>query len=330
MVYNAISHWKKYGTEKNVKRQPRPRKTTPRFDKRIVRLSKQDPDRSAVDIRRELLECNDDVPSVQTIRRRLNEAGLFGRIPRKKPLVSAKNRKARVEFAKKYLNWSINEWKLVCFSDETKINRLGSDGRKYIRRPINQDLNPKYTKTVVKHGGGSLMLWGCFSSFGVGPIRKINGIMDQYQYKEILENELLPFSDEHLPLLWKFQHDNDPKHTAKSVKTFLEKKRINVLPWPSNSPDLNPIENLWAHVKNNVGKKNHKNLDELFEDTKKVWSEIPNTLIQKLIESMPRRCAAVGKIKGIPNKILKCAPVFEVSLIKWSTENQYFVIFFQF
>lgn len=88
------------------------------------------------------------------------------------------------------------------------------------------------------------MVWSCFFWNGVGPIHKIDGILDKEKYVDILNNVMLPWAEENLPVIWKFQQDNDPKHTAKVTKKFLEDNSINVLEWPSSSPGLNPIEHL--------------------------------------------------------------------------------------
>ena len=120
------------------------------------------------------------------MKRRLNSRGIFGRRPSKKPLISKKNRKARLQFAREHRNWTIKDWSKILWSDESKYNLFSSDGIKYIRRPENQRDNVRYQVPTVKHGGGSVMVWGCFSRDGIGPLHRITGIMDRYVYEEIL------------------------------------------------------------------------------------------------------------------------------------------------
>ena len=116
----------------------------------------------------------------------------------KKTVYFRKNRKARLEFAHAHKNWAIEQWSHILWSDESKFNLRHSDGKKYVKKkkkkkiretPKHKQLNPSYTRTAFKHGGGKgVMGWGCFTGIsGLGPLLQINGIMERFVYRDILE-----------------------------------------------------------------------------------------------------------------------------------------------
>ena len=186
-------------------------------------------------------------------------------------------------------------------SVETKHNGVRLP-KIYVRCPKCKRLKPSYTTAAFKQDGGKgVMVWGCFSGIsGLGPLFQINGIMDRSVYRDILEKQRVPFADNNMPLRWQFQQDNDPKHTSKLIKTWFDINQISLSKWPANSPDLNPIENLWKQLDDVTRLKGTiSNADQLYIELKQAWQEVNKLQIYKLIESMPCRCREVIKPKDM-------------------------------
>ncbi|MBM6386306.1 MAG: transposase [Paenibacillus sp.] len=159
----------------------------------------------------------------------------------------------------------------------------------------------------IKHGGGSIMLWSAITYVGTGWLCKIEGNMDKDLYKSILEGEqnaTIDFLCQKLNLNRSqvvFQHDNDPKHTSNLVKNYLHSQEYQVMEWPPQSPDLNPIENMWRLLKIRLNEYETppKGMQELFERVTEVWyNVITKEECQKVIESMPNRIEQCINAKG--------------------------------
>lgn len=240
--------------------------------------------------------------SPQTIRNVLKSKGFQAKHKTKKPLISMKNQKKRLDFAKKYKHWSTNDWHNVIWSDESKINRFGSDGIHWCWKLPCEKLSERNIQPTMKHGGGSVMVWGCMTAHGVGFLCRIHGRMDAELYCNILEDELMNsmtyYEMEKAKTL--FQQDNDPKHTSKKALKCLQDLELNVLEWPSQSPDLNPIEHLWAILKRKLDSYSYKpdGVEELWERIVVEWNKITKEQCLALISSMPRRIKEVLKAKG--------------------------------
>ncbi len=228
----------------NLPRTGAPCKISPRGVSMILRKVRDQPRTTREDLVNDLKRAGTTVSTV-TISNTLHRHGLKSSSARKVPLLKPAHVQARLKFAKDHLDDPEEAWEKVMWSDETKLELCGINSTRRVWRKKKDEYHPKNTIPTLKHGGGNIMLSGCFSAKGTGWLHCIEGRMVGAMYREILANNLLP-SVRALTMGrgWVFQHDNDPKHTARATKEWLGKKHFKILEWPSQSPDLNPIENL--------------------------------------------------------------------------------------
>src|SRR3979490_2858716 len=152
----------------------------------------------------------------QTVRNVLKEAGFRSATKKKVPMLKGSHCQQRLKFAQYHENWTLEDWKRVLWTDESKINRIGSDGKVYVWKQQGEPVSDRTTTATVKHGGGNnLVVWGCMGWNGVGKVVEVPRQMDAVQNCEALE-EGVEESIESLEMAkdkWYFQQDNDPKHT---------------------------------------------------------------------------------------------------------------------
>ena len=179
---------------------------------------------NAVQVSKTLSDINGISIHPETMRWHLKNSGMKAVVKKKRPFLSAKHRKERLDFVFAHKDWTLDDWKRVVWSDETKINHLGSDGRKWCWKKQGEGLSDGLVEGTLKFGGGSLMMWGCMTWDGPGYGTRIDGRMDGDLYLSILKEELQEsFRYYHLkPAEVIFQQDNDPKHTVthKTIAMF--------------------------------------------------------------------------------------------------------------
>ncbi len=131
----------------------------------------------------------------------------------------------------------------------------------WFRRQPAEEYKDKCVLPTVKHGGGSVVVWGCMSAAGTGEMQFIEGTINANMYCDILKQSSIP-SLRRLGRRAVFQHDTTP-NTSKTTTALLKKLRVKVLDWPSMSPDLNPIEHLWGILKQKVEERKVSNIHQL-------------------------------------------------------------------
>ncbi len=181
----------------------------------------------------------------------------------------------------------MNYWNHVLWSDESKVNLFDSDGVEHVWRHPGEEYQENCALPTVKHGGGSIMVWGCMTTAGTGELRFIGGNMDSNMYCDILKQKMIPSLQ---------------KHTAKMTTALLLKVKVKVMEWPSMSPDLNPIEHMWGILKRKVEKHHVSNIQQLCDVIVEKWKRMPATTCAALVNSMPRRIKAVLDNNGAPTK----------------------------
>lgn len=301
-VSKTLRRNRETGRNADRKRSGRLRKTSKRHDNQIITISNANRFETAPKIRAKINARLSSPISVSTVQRRLREAGLFGRVAAKKPLLRPQNKEKRLEFAMQHEDWTIDQWKSVLWSDESKFEIFGSHRRQYVRRKTNEKYKSKCISPTVKHGGGSVLVWGYFSYEGVGELVKIDGIMKKEDYHRILQYSAIPSGVGLIGYGFSYQHDNDPKHTSKLCSNYLDRKEeegvLQKMIWPPQSPDVNPIELLWEEMDREVRDLKPTSQISMWNCLNEVWNNFPVQKLQKLINRMPRICAAIIKANG--------------------------------
>jgi transposase len=292
-----VSSLKKTGKIIIGKRPGRPRKLTPKKRRQIGMIVKHNHFTTAGEMKAQLEEKFSEIEvSERTIRRELNNIGFVSIRPRRVPLLTQKAKENRLNWALNHVNFN---WKKVVFSDETTIQMFCNTIPAWSR-------NAKPIAPMVKHPF-KVHVWGAISVKGKIGMHMFTENLDRHLYRQILNEHLYDNANAIHGRRWVFQQDNDPKHTSRDVQGDLANHLPSrVLSWPSYSPDLNPIENVWAILKKNVEKKvksmvaqKKKISKEIFlELIRKEWDDLENDVIVSCINSMPSRIQACIDAEG--------------------------------
>jgi len=287
-VSRYIRSWENGVAVEDMKPYCRPSKITPSHRSFLGQCVASQAKPTSKSLSRVLSASKGVSVSSQTVRNHLKRLDYKSSHPRKIPLLNAKQVCARVEWCIQHTDF---DWNNVWFSDETYIE-------------INQSTLPVWHKknekpTIAKPKfAAKIMCWGAISTRFMTKLAIVQGTMTAQRYVDTLQGYLFTRCRGFDAQKAVFQQDNASCHTAKLTKTFFVSKYLTVLPWPANSPDLNPIENIWAILKQNVERRTVRNKEELVKVVEDDWSKIDQELIRKTIESMPKRISQVVERNG--------------------------------
>lgn len=289
-AYNVLKTYEKYGNVDFSDNRGPKRCTTENEDLRMVELATAEKPLNAQQIASRLTSSGTRV-SRSTVSSRLREQNIRFKALLKKPLLS------QLQIEKRY-EWAINnkerDWTKVVFTDESTFELNCQRTRAWQIRG-----KPKIYRTV-KHPP-KVSVWGCFSYKGFGKLVIISGILESNQMVEIYQKGLLPSAQKFYGKRdkdWQLLEDGDPKHRSKLSKTWKAQNGVNVLDWPANSPDCNPIENVWALMKARLQQRTITTKDGLIRAIKQEWANLTIEYAQILAESCTRRCQAVIANRG--------------------------------
>jgi transposase len=295
--------WNKYRQTGNVKirtgRGPKC-KTTARDDRNLVLLSLRNRFKPASKINSEFRAATGIRICDRTARNRLKAAGLKSRRPVVGVRMTAEHRRLRRAWATQHQARQLRHWRYTMFSDESRFNLDFADGRIRVWRRLHER---HYHCTIKQHdsfGGGSVMVWGGITYDHRTDLVRLDGRVTGVRYRdEVLRPVVVPFR-RRVGVNFEFQQDNARPHTSRVSRDFLTQNNIRVLPWPSKSPDLNPIEHLWDVLGRRVRSRDAppQTVDAMFEALQEEWRAIPRAEIRKLIQSVPRRCEEVIRKQG--------------------------------
>ena len=302
----TIGDLKKRGTAISLPRSGRPTKFTER-DKRHIEIYVRTNSKTRRTSLRHLIRDLSLNASENTVRKALRELGYDHKVAKRRPFLKKLDRKRRLQYAKRHQHWTVEDWARVIFTDEMAV-KIGMErhSKDMVWRKDGEALHPDCINYRKRPSGTGMMFWGAFRMGKMGPGlffdleagKHINFTVYRDQVlvgplKEFWEDA---FGDVTEPIVLE---DNAPPHKKVCIPVRTDLGMI-CHQHPPNSPDLNPIENIWCDMKRIIAKdySHITSRGALMRAVVNIWNNYGDEKWDGLIASMPDRMQAVIAAKG--------------------------------
>lgn len=295
-VYRLCKKFREFHTILDLPRNKRAKKVSTEMCELIDSLLCDNDELTAQQLRNELVKAHPSLlVSLSTIKRARRKVGWVCTKPHYCQLLREANKLKRVQWCQQQID-NNEQFENIIFTDECSV-QLEQHSKLCFRKKF----QPRALKQKPKHPA-KVHIWGGISMRGATKIVIFTGIMNAVRYGQILEASLLPFINECYPDGHKLQQDNDPKHTSKYIENFF--KQNNVVWWktPAESPDLNPIENIWGSLKQFLRNQyKPKNMEELKNGIQMFWSTLTPVVCSNYIRHLHKVMPKVIEVGGNPS-----------------------------
>jgi len=297
-VYTVLANYDKRGTVEPRKSSGRPPKLSDRDRRHLNQLVNKNRKAPLAEITN-MLDAN---VSARTVVRAVHELGYRARVAAIKPFLNPSHIAKRLEFALSHQHWTVEEWKRVIWTDESSFQIGQNSRRTIVWRRKSEKYNSNCLAPSFKSGRTSIMVWGAF----VGHTRLPLVFMPPNErdaasfVKNVYDIALGPFlNNQKNATSLVLMEDGAPVHKSKIANAWKESKSLTWLNWPANSPDLNPIENVWHMIKDVVQQNRRpKSKKEMELAVEAEWNAISDEKLMSLVATMPARIDAVIQAKG--------------------------------
>lgn len=300
---SVISRLKKAAEGGNAMRKHaggRGRNTTPQEDRYVSLVAKRNRHLTPSQIAADLATATGTNVSARTISRRLNQVGLYARKPVQCIPLQPRHRRERSRWCKEHIGWGQQEWSRVMFSDESRFTVTSDSGHQLLWRERGTRYAPQNVQERHRYGQG-VMVWAGIMHNAKTPLHIFErGTVTSQRYcREIVLDHVRLFRGAVGPDFL-FMDDNARPHRTAEVSDTLESENIERMTWPAYSPDLNPIEHAWDALGRRVSQRTRppRTMQELKIALREEWDNIPQGLLNTLVDSMKNRCKMCISVRG--------------------------------